>query len=490
MSHAIPKKPRTAVFSVFFLAFTMAGCATAPTKVATPKVAVPDAWQQNESTSAISASESPQDLSRWWLQFGDVTLADLMGQALEANPDLHSAQANLREARARRALTAKDLNPSVDASVSHSVSKTTGDRASGKTNDLYNAGFDASWEPDIFGGTRHSVRAAQADLEASEASLHDTQVSLVAEVALNYVELRAYQARLTIAKNNLARQEETLDLTSWRAQAGLTTELDVEQSRSNVAQTRAQIPVLETGMAEAEHRLAVLLGQPPAALHQRLEMEAPIPSVPERVVIGIPADTLRQRPDVRAAEKRLAAETARLDQAKAARYPSFRLSGSLGIEALSLSGLASAETVTRSLLGGLTAPIFDRGRIRRQIEIQSAVEEQALAAYENTILTALEDVENALVSLANTRRQQTALATAVEAARSAAQMARHQYAAGLTSYQTVLDSERTVLSVADNLKSVEAEGTSNLIRLYKALGGGWAPATVSEKTPEKKSEES
>ena len=357
-------------------------------------------------------------------------------------------------------------------STSISLSKTGGTAA-----DLYSASFDASWEPDVFGATRRAEEAAQADLEATGASLHDTQVSLTAEAAANYVELRGYQGRLKIARENLATQTETLELTSWRAEAGLTSSLDVEQARANREETRAQIPSLETGLAEAEHRLAILLGLTPAGLHNELETQAPIPSVPQQVAVGIPADTLRQRPDIRAAELTLAAETTRLGQAEAARYPSFNLSGSFGLSAsaLSFGALASSDAVNRSLLTSLTAPIFDRGRIRQQIEIQNAVQEQALVSYETVVLTALKDVEDALVSLANSRLRQEALTPAAEAARNAALLARYRYTVGITDFQTVLDTERTVLSLEDSLVSTQADGTTALIQLYKALGGGWSP---------------
>jgi len=234
---------------------------------------------------------------------------------------------------------------------------------------------------------------------------------------------------------------------------------------------------LETGLAEAEHRLAILLGLTSAGLHNELETQAPIPSVPPQVAVGIPADTLRQRPDVRAAERALAAETARLGQAEAAPYPSFNLSGSFGLSAsaLSFGALASSDAVNRSLLSSLTAPIFDRGRIRQQIEIQNAVQEQALVSYETVVLTALKDVEGALVSLANLRLRQEALTQVTEAARNAALLARYRYTVGITDFQTVLDTERTVLSLEDSLVSTQADGTTALIQLYKALGGGWSP---------------
>ncbi len=476
------KSPGPAVLA----ACLAAGCAVTTPKPVTPSLAIPQGWQGAGQTAQGEGSSSPEDLSRWWQRLGDPALSDLVARALADNPDLRTARARVREARARRGLTGKGYLPDLTASVSVSASRTSG----GTGADHDSAGFDASWEPDIFGATRHAVSAAQAELQATEASQHDTQVTLVAELALAYVDLRALQARLSIARDNLDRQTETLELTSWRAQAGLTSDLDVEQARTNVGQTRAQIPTLEAGQAEAEHRLAVLIGEPPAALHERLATPGPIPTAPARLSIGIPADTLRQRPDVQAAERRLAAETARLGQARAALFPSLRLSGSIGIDALSLGGLTSAETVVRSLLGGLTAPIFDRGKIRRQIEIQDAVQEQALATYESTVLTALQDVEDALASLASAERRQQALTTATQAARAAAELARKQYEAGLIGYQTVLDTERSLLAVEDSLKSAEADGTTALIRLFKALGGGWESAPTVARGAHSEGEES
>jgi len=398
----------------------------------------------------------------------------LIERALQNSLDLRTAQAKLREARARRALAGANRFPTVTASASVAQTQSSAETGGGTTRDLYNAGFDASWEPDVFGGLRRSEEAAQADLETSEASLHDAQVSLVAEVALNYVELRSFQARLDIAKANAASQTETLQLTQWRAQAGLTSALDVEQARANLEQTRAQIPTLETGRAEAEHRLEILLGQRPGSLTNTLADSTGLPHPPARVTIGIPADTLRQRPDVRTAERKLAAETARIGVAEAERYPNFSLSGSLGLEAYSLGALSSGDAVARTLLGSVAASVFDAGRIRQQIEIQNAVQEQAFVSYQSTVLNALEEVENALVALTNTQKRQESLRDATRAARLAALLARHRYTAGIIDFQTVLDTERTVLTLEDNLKSSEAESLSALIQLYKALGGGWS----------------
>ncbi len=334
----------------------------------------------------------------------------------------------------------------------------------------------------IIGGQRRSEEAAQADLEATAENLYAVQVSLAAEVALNYVELRAYQERLAIAQANVASQAETLQLAQWRAQAGLVSTLDVEQARANLAQTRAQIPTLETGFAQAQHRLEILIGQTPGALAGRLTEARNIPQVPTRVTVSIPADTLRQRPDVRAAERKLAAETARIGVAQAAQYPSFKLSGSLSLNALSLGALAGADALARGIVGSIAAPIFDAGRIRQQIEIQTAVQEQAFIAYQSTVLNAFSDVENALTALANARQRQRHLVDAVQAARLAATLARQRYSAGIIDFQTVLDTERSVLNLEDNLQSSQAEHASALIQLYKALGGGWSASAATVAT--------
>jgi NodT family efflux transporter outer membrane factor (OMF) lipoprotein len=305
--------------------------------------------------------------------------------------------------------------------------------------------------------------------------LGNTQVSLVAEVVTNYIEVRSLQIRLGIAHDNLASQSETLQLTEWRAQAGLVSSQDVEQARSNREQTRAQIPSLEISLAATEHRLDVLLGKPPGTLHPRLSATGGMPNVPDQIAVGIPAETLRQRPDVMAAERTLAAETARVGVAEAARYPTFTLSGSIGVEALGLSGLDNRGADTSTLLGNITAPIFDAGRLRSQVEIQDAVREQAQVAYEQAILAALQEVENALVALTRNRERSEALAIATASANNAAEMARQRYSAGLIDFQSVLDTERSVRSFQDSLALSRTDSVLALVSLYKALGGGWSP---------------
>jgi NodT family efflux transporter outer membrane factor (OMF) lipoprotein len=457
----------------------LAGCAAVGPDYPAPTPNVPANWNRINVTANPATQAAPGDLGQWWQRLDDPLLSDLIEQALRASPDLRSAQARLREARARRTVAAAARFPSVTASGNASRSQASETLGSGATRNFFSAGFDASWELDVFGGVRRGVEAAEADLAASRASLDDARVSLVAEVALNYVEVRATQIRLGIARDNLATQSETLQLTDWRSQAGLVSSQDVEQARSNREQTRAQIPALETNLAEAEHRIDLLLGQAPGTLHARLAAPASLPAVPAEVAVGIPADTLRQRPDVRAAERRLAAETARVGVAEAARYPGFNLSGSIGVEALTLGALGNSGAGTSSLLAGITAPIFDAGRLKSQVEIQDAVREQAQVSYEQSVLTALQDVENALVSLVRNREREQALALADEAARNAALLARQRYSAGLIDFQSVLDTERSVLSVADSLASTRADGVLALIRLYKALGGGWSPQAAT-----------
>ncbi len=479
---------RHSVFKLVLLASGgLAGCALLGPDYQAPPAAAPAGWSRAPDSTAVARPDAPGDLSRWWQAFGDPLLSELVEQALQANPDLASAQTRLREARLRHTVAAAGRFPGVDASGTARRTRSSETLGGGSTRNAFAAGFDASWELDVFGGVRRSVEAAEADVEASEANLDAAQVSLAAEVALNYVDLRGYQLRLAIARDNLASQAETLQLTDWRAQAGLVSRQDVEQARANLEQTRAQIPTLESALAAAEHRLAVLLGQAPGSLGTRLAAGAGLPQAPASIAVGIPADTLRQRPDVRAAERALAAETARLGVAEAARYPAIRLSGSIGLEALTVAGLGEGGAGTHSLLAALGAPIFDAGRLRAQAEIQDAVRERAQAAYEATVLAALEDVENALVALARSREREQALTAGFDAARSAAALARDRYSAGLIDFQAVLDTERSVLSLQDGLAGTRADGIAALVRLYKALGGGWSPAaptsTLAQDTP-------
>lgn len=452
---------------------------TIPPDAAEPRVAASAAWSHGEATGA------PQRLADWWTQLGDTELDRLMAEALAAAPDLRSAQARLRQARANRDLADANLWPSLGVSAAATRSRTGRDAGGNDTAQTrYDASFDASWEVPLFGGLRDAAAAATADAAASAAALEATQVSLAGEVALDYVNLRAFQRRLQIARDNVASQAETLQITDWRAQAGLATTLDVEQARANLEQSRASIPSLESGRAEAEHRLAVLTGRTPGSLKERLSEVRPLPGVPAHMAAGIPADTLRQRPDVRAAELSLRAEIARTAERAADREPSLNLGGSLGWQAFDAAALGGSGSLVRSLAASLAATLFDGGRIRARFAAQDAVREQALVAYEKAILTALEDVENALVAYAAGRERVATRQRAAAAARNAAQLARTQYQAGLVDFQKVLDTDRTRLTAEDGLATAEGDLLTAVIKLYKALGGGWRPVT---ETAEEKS---
>lgn len=468
------RRPWPAVILILLLA----GCAAVGPEYAAPDLPHPPAW--SGAAGAAGTARAGTDLAAWWQALGDPTLTRLIERAQASSPDLRGARARLREARARRAAAGARTLPSLSASASAATGKSSGQSGGGGQSEHYDAGFDASWEADLFGGIRRGVEAAQADLEATAADLEAVRVSLAAEVALNYVELRAAQARLAIARANLESQSETLQLTDWRAQAGLASSLDVEQAKTGVAQTRAQIPGLETGRGEAENRLAILLGQLPGSLAAELGPVARLPDAPDSVAVDIPAQALARRPDVRAAERRLAAETARVGVAEAARYPGLVLTASIGLDALNPADLLTRAALTRSLLARLAGTVFDGGRLRQQVAIQNAVQERALVAYESAVLGALEEVENALAALANGRRKQAALTEAADAARNAALLARHRYTAGSVDFQTVLDTERSLLATEDGLAAARAESVSALIRLYKALGGGWSAEAATD----------
>lgn len=452
--------------SVLVTALALAGCASLTARPgAVPEVAVPAQWSQ--ATPSAPASS----LAGWWQRFNDPLLSQLVTQALQANTTVRSAQAALAQARALRDVSSANLGPTVGASASAQRSK-SGDNPAGNN---FRAGFDASWEPDIFGGKRAGLSASDAVAQASQATLADTQVSVAAEVAVAYLQLRGQQARLAIARSNLTSQQETLQITDWRVQAGLTTSLELSQARTNTEQTLAQIPALETSVAQTRHALAVLTGQAPSALNTLLDPVVAVPLPADDLALSIPAATLRQRPDVRAAEAQIAAALARVSQADAARYPSFQISGSVGLSAMALSSLTGGGSLVSALLGSVSVPLFDGGAARAQVRSQEAALEQARIAYQGVVLTALQEVEDALVSLRGNRERLQRLRNASESAQQAALLATQRYNSGLVDFQTVLDTQRSLLSTQDSVASTQAELSADHVRLYKALGGGWQP---------------
>lgn len=478
--------PRYLVASLWLL---LAGCAVGP-DYHEPQRALPGAWSAVDAGAPVAAPAAPvaavpvsiQAQSAapdpdWWRGFGDPLLSQLVDRALAANNDLRIAQARVRAARAASAQAAGALWPSVGAYGSATRSSNGGQDAVS----AYGLGFDASWEIDLFGRLQRGAEAAGADAQSVQATAAFTQVSVAAEVARTYVELRAYQLRIAITRANLDNQSETLQLTEWRAQAGLVGQLDVEQARANREQTRAQLPVLLNAAAQSRHALALLVDQPPAALDAELAATQ-TPTIPAGVPIpalGVPAELLRRRPDIVAAERSLAAATERIGEAEAARYPSLSLSGALGLQGAALQALSGSGAATRLIAGGLTAPIFDAGRLRQQVEIRTAEQEQALASYQATLLSALRDVEDARAALANGQVRVEALSQATQAARNAALLANFRYRSGLSDFQTVLDTERSVRTLEDSQASAQADTAIAMVQLYKALGGGWSAPTAT-----------
>ena len=446
---------------------------------------LPQSWSVSSSIDRPGAAASPAltatPLANWWTRFNDPLLVALIEDALRANTSVVSAVAALAQSRANFNVQEAALLPGVRGSASTQTSRSG--ISGGNGSNAFKAGFDASWEPDIFGGQNAAISAAAADTQASLANLGNIQVSIAAEVAVNYMQLRGLQARLGIATANLKNQEETLQIASWRTQAGLATSLDIEQARAAAAQTRAQIPTLQSAAAQTEHSLAVLTARAPAALHDRLSatsaQTAAVKMPSDDLVLAFPAATLRQRPDVRAAEARVTGASQRVRQADAARYPSFQISGSLGLSALTLGTLTHGSSVIAALLGSVSAPIFDGGAAQAQVRAQQAALQQAAAAYDAAILAALKDVEDSLVALKNDRDRLQNLLIAADAAQNASLLAHQRYSSGLIDFQVVLDTQRTVLSTQDSVASSTADINADHVRLYKALGGGWEAANLS-----------
>ncbi len=444
---------------------SLTACVVGPDYVP-PRAAVPEQWH----TTLNGQTARPMDLATWWTTFNDPQLSQLIQQAIANNLDLKVAFARINEARAQYGIAQASYYPFINSSGS------TGENYNGvsdKRNGHYSLGLDATWEIDIFGRIARSVESAQASIEAMEANYHAVRVSLLGEVALNYVQMRTLQSRLQVATRNLTAQEGVYQLARWRWQAGLATKLDVEQALTSAEQLRAQLPPLKNQIAQNQHQLAVLLGVTPASLNAQLNNNQAIPAANLKIAIGIPADVLRQRPDIQQAERALAAQTAQIGVATAAMYPKLALSGSIGLDAIKASNFFTAAGLVDSLLGKLTFPIFNAGAIRQNIEVQNARQEQALVQYEATVLTALKEVENALIGVAQEQQRLQDLNRATQTAQRAVALAQNQYHSGLTDFQNVLQTQRTLLNLQDQRATSAGQVSTYMISLYKALGGGW-----------------
>ena len=469
----------------------LAGCAVGP-NYKRPQVAVPTQW--TVAPTRGTETKSPET-DEWWASFQDPELNSLVERSASRNLDLKLALERVQEARAARGVARSGYFPSIDGAASGTRNRQRVIGPVGPQNspvivpvefNNFQGGLSASWELDVFGGTRRRVQAATADATAAEENRRDVLVILLGDVGRVYAQLRGFQRRLEIANKNIKTQQDTLDLTSARAKAGLATELDVSRAAAQLESTRAIVPSLLSGIDVSIHRLSVLLGEEPGALRSELEKTNPIPSAGPEVDVGLPSDLLKRRPDIRRSEAQLAAATARIGEAKADLFPRFVLIGTAGRQAAQLHDLTLGAGNFFSVGPGISLPLFTGGRIRSNIAVQTSRQREAVIGYQSTVLNALEEVENALVSYSQEQERRDRLNDAVAHSQLAVDLATEQYKAGLVDFLSVLDAQRGLYANEDQLVQSQTSVTTNLVGLYRALGGGWnlgRTVATSKSTP-------
>ncbi len=453
--------------------FFFSGCTVGP-NYKRPTIAVENKWTHAATIQASVADEDPPPLA-WWATLNDPVLDSLVERAWRSNLSVSIAKSRIAQARAERSLAVGSLFPTLGAGGSYSYNRATGPLFPVVSHDyqFYAAGFDSVWEADIFGGVRRSIEAATDDLEAQHDAERGAVVSVVAEVARNYVELRTVQQRIKIARANIQTQSETLDVAKRLNQAGIVSDLDVTRAQAELTQTQSQVPVLEIQERAAIHQLGVLLGESPEALLAELQTAASIPAPPARVPVGLPSQLLKRRPDVRQVERELASATARIGVAEADLYPQVTLSGDFGVGAEEFGKMFNWSSRFVGIGPQIRWQLFEGGRIVANIEAHKAIRQELLDQYKLTILTALREAANALVSFNRQQEQLNLLAQSVESTRESVRIASERYAGGTIDYQSLLDTERSLLKAQDAATVSQGDITLNLISLYKAIGGGW-----------------
>lgn len=458
----------------------LSGCTVVGPDYKLPKISLPSGWSSGTTATDTPAAApepvkataktrpSAPPLSHWWEEFGDDTLDKLIEIAKAQNLDVAAAKAKIREARANYREVGGSLGPTLDGTGSFTEA-----RSYNSTSSTFEAGFDTSWELDLFGGKRRQLEAAAYQVDATQEDLRDTMLTLIGDIASNYISASGYQARIALARRTAASMRETETLTRNKFEAGGAAATDMANAAGQAASTEANIPTLEVSYAEAVHRLSVLTGQPPAALVQILDKQTPIPKPQRPIPTGVPADILLTRPDVRSAERQLAQYTALIGEAEAARYPSVSLSGTIAISGSSIGDVAKGSSIGWSLGPSVTVPIFNGGQLEAAVDVATAQRDQYEAAFRSSVLTALEDVENAIVALGQERTRYGKLSEATDAYRQAADLARSLYQAGSSSFLDVLDAERSLYSAEDSLLESQVTIATAYVTLNKALGGGW-----------------
>jgi len=482
------RSPRFPLLVIFGLALVLTGCAVGP-DYETPDIeAVPDSWQ---NAAAEDIADSNSVLDQWWTAFGDTLLDNLIAMARESSPDAAQAVGRIREARAYHQIAGGDYYPqfALDGSWTRTEigENTPLGAIAGMGNNPSNNwefGLGTSWELDVFGRIRRAREATAAGIQASIEDYRDVLVSLQADIATTYTEVRTLQLRLLFAHDNVKSQRETMDIVTAREDAGLVPHLDVTRARSNLANTEATIPQLESALEVARNRLAILLGMAPGSLNQRLGRFDEISHPNTDIAVSLPAELLRRRPDVRRSERQLASQTARIGVATADLYPSFSLTGALTLQASEFANLGDSGHLGWTLAPGVRWALFTGGKIRGQIKAEEAITEQLLAGYEKTVLNALAEVENTLVSLRQEEIRRELLKTAVESSQQSVELVHTQYVEGLTDFQSYLDAQRVLFDQQDAFASSRGLVFANLINLNRALGGGWS---LDDPDPDKQS---
>ncbi|MGD0886395.1 MAG: efflux transporter outer membrane subunit [Thermodesulfovibrionales bacterium] len=498
LTNAHEKQPSFSVFIALAglgVLILSSGCMVGP-NYKPPQSTAPPEWvgvTKAAPSQPSVATAQPADLTQWWRQFNDPTLNELVEEAMKANLDLQVAESRLRQARAMRGVVAGGLWPSVTASGSYQrfLQQNAAQNELGEQN-LYQAGLDALWELDIFGGQHRNVESADANIQAAIENIHDVQVTLIAEVALNYIQLRGYQQEIVVAQKNLKAQQDTANITRKQLNVGFENALDVANADANVATTESQIPVFETSARQSIYALSVLLARLPGDLLNQLSPMGNIPSVPARVPAGLPSDLLRRRPDIRESEAQLHAATAQIGVAVADFFPAFSLTGSANWSSFLLRTWWNKSSLSVGAGPGVTWPIFQGGAIASNVRLQEALRDQAFITYQQTVLAAFQDVENALIAFAKEQEHHKSLTDAVVANRKAVDLSLQLFTEGQTDFLNVATAQRLLYAAEDALVQSEGNISTDLIALYKALGGGWEsvppePLTSANGTAEAKS---
>lgn len=474
----------------------LAGCSVGP-DYKQPEASAPGAFssltdvQSAQPTSKPNgaAALSTEALATWWTGFQDPELDSLIERTVAANLDLKIASARVREARANRGISASAQYPTLAASGSAERSRTSANLVNSQfvggsvTSNLFDVGLDAAYEIDVFGGVRRDVEAADADLGAAVENERDVLISVLAEVASAYMDLRGFQQRIKLNEQVIAASQETVDLTQSRFRAGLAADLEVAQAQAQLASRQAVLPALRTGARQSAHRIGILLGQSPESLLEELDAIGAIPSVPTDISVGLPSDLLQRRPDIRRAERNLAAATARIGVATADLYPRFSITGSFAFESAKTDNLFSLSSRTWSIGPAVRWPLFTGGRVRSEIAAAGARQEQALFAYDQTLLIAFGEVEDTITNFIQEQAQYRALTAAVDANDRAVNLSTDRYRSGVGDFLNVLDAQRQLYLTQDLLVQSQAQVTRDLVALYKALGGGWALPQAKDQPP-------